>query len=320
MTIAYQDNQITLHHADCRKMLADIPDNSIDSCVTDPPYELTGSSGKGGFIGLSWDATGIAFDTELWAEVLRVLKPGGHLMAFGGSRTWHRLAVAIEDAGFQLRDPIAWLHQDILPKGQWADRLTDRMLGAKRPVTRVPYHDTFTFDGNNKHKWQLEAEKAGYMEIPSDEPITEEAKRLYGWNSALRPVFEPIAIGRKPMTESFARNMLEHGVGGYNIKATGGDGFTPNAATDGLETGCDLPAFVYVPKTPAKERPRVNGITHPTPKPVNLMRHLIRLVTPRGGCVLELFGGSGATFEGGAVGGLPCGWQRDVRGLHSTHH
>ena len=98
-----------LHHGDCLQVLRTMPDNSIDSIVTDPPYEL-------GFMGKSWDSTGIAYNVEVWAECLRVLKSGGHLLAFGGSRTYHRLAVAIEDAGFQIRDQIMWVYGSGFPK------------------------------------------------------------------------------------------------------------------------------------------------------------------------------------------------------------
>ena len=94
---------------DCREVLREIPDCSVDSVVCDPPYEL-------GFMGKSWDSTGVAYDVSLWSEVLRVLKPGGHLLAFGGSRTYHRLACAVEDAGFQIRDQIMWVYGSGFPK------------------------------------------------------------------------------------------------------------------------------------------------------------------------------------------------------------
>ena len=103
----YSDDRATIYHGDCIEVMRSLPDNSVDSVVTDPPYELTGS-GSGGFMGKLWDGSGVAFRTETWAEALRVLKPGGHLLAFGGTRTWHRLAVGIEDAGFEIRDSIAW--------------------------------------------------------------------------------------------------------------------------------------------------------------------------------------------------------------------
>jgi len=109
MTPHYEDGQITLHHGDCREVLAGLPDCSVDSVVTDPPYEL-------GFMGKAWDASGIAYSVEMWGEVLRVLKPGGHLCAFGGTRTYHRMACAIEDAGFEIRDSLHWVYSTGFPK------------------------------------------------------------------------------------------------------------------------------------------------------------------------------------------------------------
>lgn len=132
----YVDDDVTVYYADCRDLLAELPAESVDAVVTDPPYDLTagkkGGTGPaslnpnspagraristgGGFMGQSWDATGVAFDPQTWVAVMRVLKPGGHLLAFGGSRTWHRLAVAIEDAGFELRDSIAWIYSQGFP-------------------------------------------------------------------------------------------------------------------------------------------------------------------------------------------------------------
>jgi DNA modification methylase len=104
---------------DCREALKRLPDNSVDSVVTDPPYEL-------GFMGKKWDSSGIAYDVTVWAECLRVLKPGGHLLAFGGSRTWHRLAVAIEDAGFEIRDNIAWIYGSGFPKSLDVSKAIDK--------------------------------------------------------------------------------------------------------------------------------------------------------------------------------------------------
>jgi len=109
-------------HGDCREVLQGLPDNSVDSIVTDPPYEL-------GFMGKNWDNSGIAYDVTVWAECLRVLKPGGHLLAFGGSRTWHRLAVAVEDAGFEIRDNIAWIYGSGFPKSLDVSKAIDRTNG-----------------------------------------------------------------------------------------------------------------------------------------------------------------------------------------------
>ena len=107
--IFHSSKQFTLYNGDSKQILLTLTENSIDSIVTDPPYEL-------GFMGKSWDSTGIANDVDLWKEVLRVLKPGGYLLSFGGSRTYHRMAVAIEDAGFEIRDQIMWVYGSGFPK------------------------------------------------------------------------------------------------------------------------------------------------------------------------------------------------------------
>jgi site-specific DNA-methyltransferase (adenine-specific) len=110
---------IQLHHGDCRELLASLPDCSVDSVVTDPPYEL-------GFMGKAWDGSGIAYSVEMWAEVLRVLKPGGHLCAFGGTRTYHRMACAIEDAGFEIRDSLHWVYGSGFPKSLDVSKAIDK--------------------------------------------------------------------------------------------------------------------------------------------------------------------------------------------------
>jgi DNA modification methylase len=117
---------IQLLLGDCRDRLKELPDNSIDSIVTDPPYEL-------GFMGKSWDASGVAYDVTVWQECLRVLKPGGHLLSFGGSRTYHRMACAIEDAGFQIRDQIMWVYGSGFPKSLNISKAIDK----KRDDTEV---------------------------------------------------------------------------------------------------------------------------------------------------------------------------------------
>jgi DNA modification methylase len=118
---------MTVLHGDCREVMRTMPDNSVDAIITDPPYEL-------GFMGKSWDSTGIAYDITVWQECLRVLKPGGHLLAFGGSRTYHRLACAIEDAGFQIRDQIMWVYGSGFPKSLNISKAIDKAAGAEREV------------------------------------------------------------------------------------------------------------------------------------------------------------------------------------------
>ena len=119
----------TIHHGDCRDIIATLPDCSVDSIVTDPPYEL-------GFMGKQWDGSGIAYDPTLWAQCLRVLKPGGHLLAFGGTRTYHRMAVAIEDAGFEIRDSIHWLYGSGFPKSLDVSKAIDKMDAAEEQQAR----------------------------------------------------------------------------------------------------------------------------------------------------------------------------------------
>ena len=130
MTPYYSDDSVTLYHGDCRDVIASLPSNSLDACVTDPPYEL-------GFMGRKWDASGIAYDKWLWSEVWRVLKPGAHVLAFGGTRTWHRLACAIEDAGFEVRDSICWLYASGFPKSLDVSKAIDKAAGAEREVVGV---------------------------------------------------------------------------------------------------------------------------------------------------------------------------------------
>jgi SAM-dependent methyltransferase len=123
--------EMKLINSDCIAAMKAMPDNSVDSVVTDPPYEL-------GFMGKKWDSTGIAFNVEVWREALRVLKPGGHLLAFSGSRTYHRMAVAIEDAGFEIRDQIMWIYGSGFPKSLDVSKAIDKAAGAEREV--VGYH------------------------------------------------------------------------------------------------------------------------------------------------------------------------------------
>src|SRR5699024_8336083 len=192
-----------------------MPAESIDAIVTDPPYGL-------GFMGKKWD--GLPPSLE-WAEACyRVLKPGGHIAAFGGTRTWHRLAVAIEDAGFEMRDSLAWLYGSGFPKSHDVGKAIDKLAGAERAVV-----GTKRLGGNAA---QSTAEKGGTyatntdsvgvaaIDVPITAPATPEAAQWDGWGTALKPAFEPIVLARKPLAEkTVARNVLAHGTGAINVNA-----------------------------------------------------------------------------------------------------
>jgi site-specific DNA-methyltransferase (adenine-specific) len=396
-------------------------DNSIDSIVCDPPYEL-------GFMGKAWDSTGIAYSVELWRECLRVLKPGGHLLAFGGSRTWHRLAVAIEDAGFELRDSIAWLYGSGFPKSLNIGKAIDKAAGVDREVVTDVVEDLFgerevprerEAYGIGKHHYAFNGHADGAM-ARETLPATPDAEKWQGWGTALKPAFEPVVVGRKPLVDTVAANVLAWGVGGLNIDVSrigtetvgwqgagrDGDSVTAGASQGGEQGGYNFgegnprpvqgrwPAniildeytaglldeqapntgswakagrsektwekptetflgglqkddgshygdmggasrFFYVAK--ASKRDRNEGLDelptirasalgydiglgeagegmfkdrnpqkqnfHPTVKPTDLMRYLIKLVTPAGGIVLDPFTGSGSTGKAALLDG-----------------
>lgn len=197
----------TIYAGNNLEVLPTLADNSIDSIVCDPPYEL-------GFMGKSWDNSGIAYNVELWKECFRVLKPGGHLLAFGGTRTWHRLAVAIEDAGFEIRDNIAWLYGSGFPKSHNISKAIDKMYGAEREVVGSRIADDIR--GGNLH-----AENRGERHtINITVSATDDAKAWDGWGTALKPAHEPIVVARKPVIGTIAENVLTYGVGAINIDAT----------------------------------------------------------------------------------------------------
>jgi site-specific DNA-methyltransferase (adenine-specific) len=178
--------------------------NSIDAVVTDPPYEIN-------FMNKGWDNTGIVFQKETWEKVLRVLKHGGHLLAFNHSRTFHRMAIAIEDAGFQIRDTIMWLYGSGFPKSHDVSKAIDRQFGAEREVIGKSKRHGGGIVGNGT-SWEVNPE------VPNiTAPATDEAKQWEGWGSALKPSYEPIILARKPLDGTIADNTLNHGVGGLNI-------------------------------------------------------------------------------------------------------
>jgi site-specific DNA-methyltransferase (adenine-specific) len=201
-------------HGSCLDRLLDLPDNSIDAVVCDPPYEL-------GFMGKKWDSSGIAFNVAVWEQCLRVLKPGGHLLAFGGSRTWHRLAVAIEDAGFELRDSIAWLYGSGFPKSLDVSKAIDKAAGAEREVVGSKLASPKGISGAEARTDTAAGAYGGEAKmIDITAPATPEAVKWQGWGTALKPAFEPVVVARKPVEGTVANNVLVWGVGGLNIDAT----------------------------------------------------------------------------------------------------
>ena len=206
MRVCYLTDMLKLFHGDCLKVLPTLEENSVDSIVTDPPYEL-------GFMGKKWDATGVAFNVDVWREAYRVLKPGGHLLAFSGSRTYHRMAVAIEDAGFEIRDQIMWVYGSGFPKSMAIDKQLDKQLGVEREVVgRNPN----SRENSTKDNTLFESGTVGKTDYIT-KPSSEEAKKWEGWGTALKPAHEPIVLARKPLEGTVVNNILKHGVGGINI-------------------------------------------------------------------------------------------------------
>ena len=212
---------INLHHASCLDWLADYDGPLFDACVTDPPYEI-------GFMGKKWDNTGVAFRPETWRAVYDALKPGAHLVAFSGCRTYHRMACAIEDAGFEIRDQLFWHYASGFPKSHNVSKGIDRAAGAERTnVLRSEknFGASKAEDGKNTF-----GDYAGAWDVTA--PATPEAAKWEGWGSALKPSTEPICLARKPLSEkSIAANVLKHGTGALNIDAT------RVGTEDKLETG-----------------------------------------------------------------------------------
>ena len=197
----------------CLELLAEMPDNSVDSIVTDPPYEL-------GFMGKSWDNSGIAYSVELWSQALRVLKPGGHLLAFGGSRTYHRLASAVEDAGFEIRDQIMWMYGSGFPKSLDVSKAIESSIKTGKSNSRSLR--TIEQEGDGE-PYQLAGKNNGIMgksviwDRKEFVPATSEAQQWQGWGTALKPAHEPIVVARKPLIGTVATNVLTYGTGALNI-------------------------------------------------------------------------------------------------------
>ena len=239
--IQFLDGRVMLHAGDCRDVIRTLPDNSIDSVVTDPPYALVsivkrfansprseatentenpyGRTGRG-FMGQRWDNGETAFAVEFWAEVLRVLKPGGHIVAFSGTRTYHRMVCAIEDAGFEIRDQIGWLFGSGFPKSHDVSKGIDKQAGAQREkiATGAAVKRMIPGADQNKAGWE---KTNGREYVPGIElPATDDAATWQGWGTALKPAWEPICLARKPLEGTVAANVLAHGTGALNIDAS----------------------------------------------------------------------------------------------------
>ena len=236
---------------DCLEVLKDYPDDHFDSCVTDPPYGLE-------FMGKEWDApwkdsaivtnlrseggfqdgnggnpytrSRIRYQRDshllqqwhtVWAkEVLRVLKPGAHLLSFGGTRTYHRMTCALEDVGFEIRDCLMWLYGSGFPKSHDVGKAIDRHLGGERQVVGISdalrgrKSDNKESFGQHIGNQPVNQYADGY---PITEPATPEASKWQGWGTALKPAYEPIVLARKPLIGTVAENVLMHGTGGINV-------------------------------------------------------------------------------------------------------
>ena len=342
-------------NGDCIKEMQKLIDDGVqvDSVVTDPPYEL-------GFMGRSWDSTGIAFQKETWELALKLLKPGGYLLAFSASRNYHRMAVAIEDVGFEIRDQMMWLYGSGFPKSMNVGKAFDKKLGnsewegwgtalkpAHEPIVmaRKPLSEKSIVDNVLKHGTGAinidECRVEGEVKRPDTNPdFRDVAKKAMAEGGQDKLNFNQITGAKRKKVVRKSRN--ESGVwtdGNSGMKAEGTQyadadprgRFPANVMHDGLET--EWAKFFYCPKTSKSERNKgldnfeikktkggggtsnntwyeddVNAASgkfgsekapskniHPTVKPQQLMQYLCRMVTPKGGTVLDMFMGSGST-------------------------
>ena len=212
-----------LHLGDCLEVMRTLDENSVDTCITDPPYEL-------GFMGKRWDSSGVAFRAATWEAVYRVLKPGALLMAFGGTRTYHRMVCAIEDAGFEIRDTIAWVYGSGFPKSLNISKAIDNKMGAKGKIIGKEKIDIGIQSGN-----MHAGRESKIVEREICAPATPEAQLWDGWGTALKPAMELIVVAQKPLDGTYAENALKWGVAGLWID--GGRIGTEGHIVHGKEAG-----------------------------------------------------------------------------------
>ena len=398
---------VTVHHGDMLEVLPTLGAR-FHAVITDPPYHLasivkrfgadgaaaakvgaTGAYARAskGFMGKQWDGGDIAFRPETWAAVGSVMLPGAHLVAFAGTKGAHRMACAIEDAGFEIRDTLAWLYGSGFPKSHDVSKGIDKAAGAEREVIgpRPNVHSRGTHKLNEgwKRPWQDDPD-AVMRSMSATAPATDAARAWEGWGTALKPAYEPIVLARWPMDrKTVAANVLAHGTGAINVEAcrigaSKSVPASPRGPQDriygayGSQTGTESGHNPNVGRWPANvvhdgseeviaafpgqagaggqargrsreglsesvARGKMNGTgpaaapyhgdsgsaarffysakadkgdrldsKHPTVKPVDLMRWLVRLVTPKGGLVLDPFAGSGTTGMACMAEGFDC--------------
>jgi DNA modification methylase len=296
------DMTVQLLHGDCRELLKALQDCSVDSVVTDPPYEL-------GFMGNGWDRSGVANDVAVWAECLRVLKPGGHLLSFGGSRTQHRMVCAVEDAGFEIRDQIMWIYGGGSPKGK------NSLKPAQEPICMARKRGSGMLNIEN-----CRVEPTGESQERVDEPSQD---RRYTENGGTSFAAKPGVRGGNPLGR-WPANVIHDGSdevlaafpdapGQLAKAAEGGDRRKDQNCYSAMLRGSNgtepredsnksSARFFYCAR--ASKKDRGEGNVHPTVKPTDLMRYLVRLVTPSGGVVLDPFMGSGSTGKAAALEGF----------------
>jgi site-specific DNA-methyltransferase (adenine-specific) len=349
---SFHSGKIHLYAGDCMDVLRALPDDSIDAVVTDPPYHLTSivkrfgsqnaAPAKGneafvraskGFMGKQWDGGDIAFQPELWAELLRVLKPGGHMVCFGGTRTYHRMVCAIEDAGFEVRDQLAWVYGSGFPKSHnvgngWGTALKpawEPICLARKPLSestvaanvlrwgtgalnidgcRVKTTDSLGGgDQNAKTKVKMEGwdrpwmqdEKAKAAHASRVNENVAKAESIGRWPANLCHDGSPEVLAGFP--DSSCSPYMEHQSDPLH------DGGIRNRTAGGFSDSGSAARFFYTSKADANDR--LNS-KHPTVKPVDLMQWLVKLVCPKGATVLDPFAGTGTTGAASFIEGRRC--------------
>lgn len=213
MNLFVDNKDYLIYNDDMTNLESDIASNSVDAIVTDPPYELS-------FMGKSWDSAGVSFQKSTWIHCYNVLKPGGYLLAFGGSRTFHRIACAIEDAGFEIRDTIMWIYGSGMPKSMNLGLAIDKHNGVESKVIGTVNAPDFQ-DSGKQVKESIGIDKRSFGQAENVKrkfvEIKEAQNAWNGWGSTLKPAYEPIVVARKPFRGSLVENVLEYGVGGINI-------------------------------------------------------------------------------------------------------